>query len=85
MGNTELPVIRQICGNRPNGNSVVNIRIVNIYLFPKSTELQFGGLQIYTQTETEPVQNEAIQNVPNCKLNIGLFVVSLNLAKFLTA
>ena len=85
MGNTELPAIRQICGNRPNGNSVVHIKIVNIYLFPKSTELQFGELQIYTQTETEPVQNEAIQNVPNCKLNIGLFVVSLNLAKFLTA
>ena len=38
--------IHQICITLLNGNSVVLMKIVNIYLFPKLTEWQFGGPQI---------------------------------------
>ena len=38
--------IGQICIIWLNGNSVVHMNIVNIYLFPKLTELQFDGPQI---------------------------------------
>ena len=38
--------IWQIYRNQPYDNSAVHIKTVNIYLFPKSTELQFGGPQI---------------------------------------
>ena len=38
--------IQQISVNWPNGNLVVHVKIVNIYVFLKSTELQFGEIQI---------------------------------------
>ena len=38
--------IQQIRENWPNGNLVVHMKILNIYLFPKWTELPFGGPQI---------------------------------------
>ena len=39
--------IQQICINQKNGNLVVQIKIINIYLFPKLNKLQFGGPQMY--------------------------------------